>query len=112
MLQNGTGRKTAVLGDMGELGDNAESLHREVGLFAGKCHIDSLYCIGELGRNIAEGALESVKESGSSMTVRWFPDGSAFAGNIPGMIQKGDVVLVKASRFMGFERIVRELREL
>lgn len=111
VLQNGTGRKTAVLGDMGELGEEAEELHREVGMFAGTCGADALYCIGELGKYIAEGAEESAGENNRNMTIRWFPDRESFIESMPDHIHSGDTVLVKASRFMGFEKIIKALRE-
>ena len=112
VLQNGSGRKVAILGDMGELGEGAEALHREVGAFAGTCGPDALYCIGNLGRYIAEGAEETAKKNGSAMTIRWFPESGDLLAGISEYIQTGDTVLVKASRFMGFEKIVRELRSL
>ena len=102
----------AVLGDMGELGEKAALLHREVGLFAGTCAVDVLYCIGEFGKSIAEGAEESAAENGRAMTIRWFSESREYLNGISGFIQKDDTVLVKASRFMGLEKIVSELRAL
>ena len=38
--------KSAVLGFMGELGEFAPAMHREVGEYAAKCGVDLLFCIG------------------------------------------------------------------
>ena len=46
ILANAKGRRIAVLGCMGELGDDAEEGHREVGIHAAEKGIDVLYCIG------------------------------------------------------------------
>ena len=112
VLQNGNGRRVAVLGDMGELGKKAAEPHREVGEFAGTCGADVLYCIGTLGKCIAEGARESAENHGRSVEVHWFPERDAFMNSLSERIRPGDIILVKASRFMGFEKIVKELREL
>ena len=44
VLQDGLGRKVAILGDMGELGENETELHRSVGMFAGALAIDCCIC--------------------------------------------------------------------
>lgn len=112
VLQNANGRKTAILGDMGELGEKAPELHREVGLQAGAMPIDVLYCTGELGRYIAEGAERSAEETGSEKVIRWFPDREELTAAVLASLQEGDTVLVKASRFMAFEEIVKALKSL
>lgn len=40
VLQDGLGRKVAILGDMGELGTDEAALHEGVGVHAGQCRID------------------------------------------------------------------------
>ena len=112
VLQNAPGRKIAVLGDMGELGDAALELHREVGLFAGALSLDAVYCAGELGRRIAEGAGEAAENNSYKKTVRWFPNRTELTAAVSAYVKQGDTVLVKASRFMAFEEIVRSLKEL
>ena len=59
ILKDAMGRKVAILGDMGELGENEKELHREVGTFAGNCGIDLLICVGTLAKEIAEAAKEA-----------------------------------------------------
>ena len=56
VLKNTPGRKTAILGDMGELGEDELRLHREVGLFAADCCLDLCICVGKLSRCMAEAA--------------------------------------------------------
>ena len=56
ILANAAGRKIAVLGFMGELGDYAEEGHRAVGIHAAKQGIDVLYCIGAYGDAMADAA--------------------------------------------------------
>ena len=51
-------RKIAVLGDMFELGDYAEELHKSVGKEVVKNHIDILICAGENASYIAKQAQE------------------------------------------------------
>ena len=48
VLATAEGRKIAVLGDMGELGENEKKLHYEVGEYLAKKEIDVLFCAGEL----------------------------------------------------------------
>lgn len=99
-------RRIAVLGDMGELGEDEQELHIEVGAKAAACGIDELVCVGELGKSIAQGALDTGM---CADDVKVFADVASCAEHLTAELQEGDVVLVKASRFMGFERIVEEI---
>ena len=98
-------RTVAILGDMGELGENEAVLHREVGEAAGEMSIDTFVLIGELSKNIAEG-IRSVKPD---VEILWFPTVDEALPEIKDVVRPGDVVLVKASHFMHFDRIVSEL---
>ena len=49
-------RRVAVLGDMGELGAEAEALHRETGRIAAACGVDLLVTCGPLSKHMADGA--------------------------------------------------------
>ena len=104
-------RKIAVLGDMKELGENENELHRDVGRFAGEADIDAVYCIGGLGKYIAEGVKETAGEKNRPLAA-WFADKEAFISGLSGYVRKGDTVLVKASRSMAFEKIVEALTSL
>ncbi|MDO4344364.1 MAG: UDP-N-acetylmuramoyl-tripeptide--D-alanyl-D-alanine ligase [Eubacteriales bacterium] len=99
------GRKIAVLGDMGELGPEEKKLHEDVGVFAGKTDISRYICVGRLCRNLAE-ALRKTNAQADVIAVDTTEE--ALAG-LPQWIREGDAVLVKASHFMHFEKIVDAL---
>ena len=56
VLRDAKGHKVAILGDMGELGENEEQMHAEVGEHAAKNKIDLLICTGKISSHMAEAA--------------------------------------------------------
>ncbi len=106
VLQDGLGRKVAMLGDMGELGEDEAKLHRGVGEFAGGLDIDCCICVGPLCRELADGVL-SVNQK---MEVIHLDNLQQLLGRLPEFVQEGDTVLVKASHFMHFEKVVEKLK--
>lgn len=98
------GRKIAVLGDMGELGENERELHRQVGAYAAEKGIDLVLCTGELSEELADAAKAGCE-------TMHFAGRDALTGQLLSMIRPGDTVLVKASHFMEFPKIVKALRE-
>lgn len=101
-----TGRRVAVLGDMGELGDFAVACHRGVGRAAGRLPIDLLICVGELSEGIADGAAQAGMSEDRIARVRTVADVLEL---LDSYLEPGDAVLVKASHFMGLERVVEGL---
>ena len=99
-------RKVAILGDMFELGENENELHRGVGVHAAEKEIDVLVCIGALSKNIAEGA------ANSKTAVHHFETKADFLNVIETLIKKDDCILVKASHGMEFPEIVEKLQTI
>ncbi|MCL1798823.1 MAG: UDP-N-acetylmuramoyl-tripeptide--D-alanyl-D-alanine ligase [Eggerthellaceae bacterium] len=100
------GRRIAVLGDMGELGEAAQACHEGVGELAATLPLDRLICIGDLSASIASAA----REGGMA------PERVSHVESIAGILEELDIslfpedtVLVKASRFMRLERVVEGL---
>lgn len=100
------GKRYAVLGDMGELGDFAPACHRGVGEYAAAKDIDLLICVGELSAHIAEGALAAGMSADRVCHVSAVPD---VLRELDVLLEPGDAVLVKASHFMELTRIVEGL---
>ena len=103
-LQNA--RRVAILGDMFELGTDEAALHREVGVYAVKKNIDVLICVGKLCKNMYDGA-RSVDHT--EIKLYYYMDKEALFADIADIIHKGDIVLVKASHSMRFEKIIEKL---
>ena len=104
-------RRIAVLGDMKELGDHTEALHRGVGAEAVQQGIDLLVAVGDLGRFIAEGALSAGLPAEAIRFVAGPEDYPAAAERLAGELIVGDGVLFKASRAMALEKLAAALTE-
>ncbi|MDH5525930.1 MAG: UDP-N-acetylmuramoyl-tripeptide--D-alanyl-D-alanine ligase [Nitrospirota bacterium] len=100
--RSGFGRRIAVLGDMLELGPQANDIHRRVGREVAALRPDRLVCVGPLAAHMAKGA-DAMRD------VRQVADASAAADELNDL-EKGDVVLVKGSRGMRMERVVIALK--
>ncbi len=99
------GKRTAILGEMYELGESEERLHYDVGVFSAGCRIDRLIGIGPLAEHIVRGA-----KAGPAETA-WFETKEEFLRRRAEYIGRGDLILVKASRGMKMEEIVSALTE-
>ncbi|MBQ6759000.1 MAG: UDP-N-acetylmuramoyl-tripeptide--D-alanyl-D-alanine ligase [Selenomonadaceae bacterium] len=95
------GRLIAVLGDMLELGEIAERVHREIGAELVENKFDTLITLGELGKFIAAGAREAGLEK-----VYTFDTHEAAAKKILEIVRNGDTILFKASHVMHMEKII------
>ena len=96
------GRRVAILGDMRELGAHSAELHRRTGaLAAEKCAL--VIACGAEARALAEGA------GGDAV---WFADVGQLTASLPALLRRGDTVLVKASRAMGFEQVTQALQTM
>ena len=92
LVVTAAGRRTvAVLGDMAELGEDAERYHAAVAREVADLGIDEMIAIGPLSR--AYGGT-------------WYPTLDDAVAAVPDAIRPGDAVLVKASRAIGLEAIV------
>ena len=89
-----------VLGDMGEIGAQGPTFHAEMGHYARERGIAQLLTIGEL-------SLHATQAFGGP--ARHFDDIDALIAAV--RAQSCDAVLVKGSRFMRMERVVRALTE-
>ena len=96
-----SGRKIAVLGDMLELGEISEKVHREIGAELVKNNFDTLITYGELGKFIAAGAKDSVMENIFITTTH-----EESAKKILSILRDGDIILFKASHGMHLEKII------
>ena len=109
VLKDGLGRRVAIVGDMFELGEDEEKLHREIGSYAVNAGTDVLLCVGKLSK----GTYEIAAETGNGKTaVYYFPVVEEALEELPSLLQKGDTILVKASHGMHFEKIVAQLKEM
>ena len=92
-------RKIAVLGDMFELGEYAEKLHRLVGEEVYKNNIDILVCAGKNAKLIAN---EALKNGMKKENIYYFEDKDKILEVLKNETKTGDVVLFKASNGMRF----------
>jgi UDP-N-acetylmuramoyl-tripeptide--D-alanyl-D-alanine ligase len=107
LLASLPGRRVAILGEMLELGDGGEAAHRAVGRAAARV-ADLLVVVGAGASGIAQGARQAGLEPERILRA---DDRDAARDLLRPRLVGGDVVLVKASRGIGLERLIDDLRE-
>ena len=110
-LQRGGARTVALLGDMLELGENSPQLHREVGEYLAKSGANVLLTYGERAKEIAIAA-----EKRGMKAENIFVNPKEKTPEISGemlihVLNKGDIVLFKASRSIAAEEIIEYLKK-
>jgi len=101
-------RKIAVLSDMKELGGSSEQFHAETGREVRREGFDMLLLWGDMSDSYAKGAIE---EGMSRENVIIFDSKNDISVFLRGMLAEGDIVLVKGSRSMKMEEIVRDITQ-
>ncbi len=90
------GKRVLVLGDMGELGADAEILHAEIGQYARAARLDGLLTLGEMSRAYAGERYDTPEQLADALRPQ---------------LDNTTTVLVKGSRFMRMERVVALITE-
>lgn len=104
----GNGRRTwAVLGEMAELGDDALAEHDAVGRLAVRLNVSKLVAVG--GRQAARIDMGAKNEGSWGEESVHVSDARAAVDLLRRELRPGDVVLVKASRSAGLERLAQTL---
>ncbi len=98
VLAGAPGKKLLVLGDMGELGAGAEDFHGQIGEDARLAGVDRLFALGDLSRH----AVQGFGQGG-----RHFERIQELLAEVENLLAPDVTVLVKGSRFMQMERVVK-----
>lgn len=104
LLESANGRKVAIIGSMFELGENEEQLHYDIGVYAAAKNIDVIVALGQLGKNIHDGA-----KAAGHRAVYSFESVEEFLQQKDSILNQKDTILVKASHGMHLEKIVEVL---
>jgi len=97
------GRKVFILGDMRELGTAAGRCHEAVGEAAGRSSAAVIITVGAFARHTADGA---VRAAGTRKRIYSFPSVDVLQQKLPQLLQRGDRVLLKASRGVALEKLL------
>ncbi|MGA1843261.1 MAG: UDP-N-acetylmuramoyl-tripeptide--D-alanyl-D-alanine ligase [bacterium] len=106
----GSNRSVAILGDMLELGNQSECLHRQLGQWLGhNRRLDFLITIGPQARIMAEEAVKMGYPCRNVWSLKEHEEISLLACSL---VDSGDWVLIKGSRLMGLDRVSARIVEL
>jgi UDP-N-acetylmuramoyl-tripeptide--D-alanyl-D-alanine ligase len=99
------GRRVAILGDMLELGPDEAALHAALAAHPAIEQVDMVHCVGPRARALWDALPNQVRGL-------WTEDSAGMAGHVHGLLQAGDVVLVKGSLGIRLARVVDAIRNL
>ncbi|MEK9132068.1 MAG: UDP-N-acetylmuramoyl-tripeptide--D-alanyl-D-alanine ligase [Patescibacteria group bacterium] len=101
------GRKIAVIADMLELGKHSVDAHKKIGLEVA-VGVDLFVCVGERMKDALQSALNAGLYENKALQFDTAPEAGTY---LKGILQTGDVILVKGSQGMRMEKTVFELME-
>ena len=102
------GKKIFITGDMLELGKHSRHFHERLGSRAAESRIDKLITVGPLSKE----AMKAAQKKGMGESSLWNFASTVEAADAARRIAKsGDTVLVKGSRAMQMEKIIKALRK-
>ncbi|PYS50184.1 MAG: UDP-N-acetylmuramoyl-tripeptide--D-alanyl-D-alanine ligase [Acidobacteria bacterium] len=101
-------RRIVIAGEMLELGTDEARMHREAGLEIARLGIDVLWGVRGLAREIIEGARRAGMSEGAT---RFFETSEQAAEAIFNEVREGDLLLVKGSRGVETDKVVKRLRD-
>lgn len=96
--------RIAVLGDMKELGDSSETYHRQVARWLLENHIEYAFLAGAEMKYAADEL-----KGNSALTVQYAQTPAGWTAQLKQLTAQGGVCLLKASRSMQFENIIKEI---
>lgn len=99
-------RSVAILGDMLELGSNSLLLHRETGKYLSKKKVDMLIAVGELARGLYDGYRDTAGSKKNKGKPHYFRSKEKLKKELGGLLEAGDLILVKGSRAKKMEDII------
>lgn len=102
---DGYKHKAVVLGDMLDLGDDIVKLHREVGAKIDSTKVEKIFTIGELGKHIGDAARVNFKKE----DIYHLETKEDLTTSILGNIEKDTLILIKASRAVALEDVIKKL---
>jgi len=107
-----TGLRIAVLGDMLEMGQHCAKVHKDILLLAGMLKIDLVYTFGKAYAGATKDVLKELS-TGRSLEdipeIRSFTDMNILISSLSAAVTTGSLILVKGSRGMQMERVVKAL---
>ncbi len=101
-------RRVFICGDMAELGDSEQILHRQLGEQIVNAGVNLLITLG----NLAALAADAAKTKRPDTQTRCFTDQTDLCNNLQLMIKDSDIILVKGSRINKLELVVDKLKKL
>jgi len=105
-LSAAKGRKIIAIGDMLEMGDFGEEEHRMIGKFINGKPIDFVFLYGPLSTNVKKGIIETNSFKGE---MHWYKTHEEIASHLAKILAPNDVLLVKGSRGMKMENVLKNL---
>ena len=109
VLAQAAAPRVLVLGDMGEVGNEGQRFHEEIGAYAQQRGINHFFVLGELSRHAVAAFNAAAATPASGAGAQHFVDIEAINGAATQAATVGATVLVKGSRFMKMERVVQHL---